>query len=254
MWGPFIVRTASAPLRDSACAGIVAAGASRSHSGRGFYSRWGSGAWFALRICGNAPGYARRVSADAQGWRPNGLASALSALLPGQTRDRAPLRPKAPPCVPALLPPPLLLKAVSARGPALGLLRLWLPRPRALPPAGLFVGWRLPMPQPTLPRLLVVSSLPFIDERGWGFCLSALPCVLLLWWRRVRVLRPRRRLTRRPARGDPRPALVRLGGPPPLLAVPAPYGRAPARWRGLRESGVPLRGAFFSADALRLLS
>lgn len=48
----------------------------------------------------------------------------------------------------------------------------------------------------------------------------------------------------------PRPALVGSGGPPPLLAFPAPDGRAPPRWSGLRESGVPLRGAFLSATAL----
>lgn len=47
----------------------------------------------------------------------------------------------------------------------------------------------------------------------------------------------------------PRPALVGSGGPPPLLAFPAPDGRAPPRWAGLWESGVPLRGAFLSADA-----
>lgn len=61
--------------------------------------------------------------------------------------------------------------------------------------------------------------------------------------------RARRRLTRRPACGDPRPARRGLGGPPPLLASPAPYGRAPPRRAGLRESGVRLRRAFLSAAA-----
>jgi len=51
------------------------------------------------------------------------------------------------------------------------------------------------------------------------------------------------------ARGPP-PRACWLGGPPPLLALPAPDGRAPPRWSGLRESGVRLWRAFFSATAL----
>lgn len=50
------------------------------------------------------------------------------------------------------------------------------------------------------------------------------------------------------ARGPP-PRACGLGGPPPLLASPASYGRAPPRWSGLRESGVRLWRAFLSADA-----
>ena len=50
------------------------------------------------------------------------------------------------------------------------------------------------------------------------------------------------------ARGPP-PRACWLGGPPPLLASPASYGRAPPRWSGLRESGVRLWRAFLSADA-----
>ena len=51
------------------------------------------------------------------------------------------------------------------------------------------------------------------------------------------------------ARGPP-PRACWLGGPPPLLAFPAPFGRAPPRWSGLWESGVRLRRAFLSATAL----
>ena len=51
-------------------------------------------------------------------------------------------------------------------------------------------------------------------------------------------------------RSGPPPRPCWLGGPPPLLALPAPDGRAPPRWSGLWESGVPLRGAFLSATAL----
>lgn len=51
-------------------------------------------------------------------------------------------------------------------------------------------------------------------------------------------------------RSGPPPRPCWLGGPPPLLALPAPDGRAPPRWSGLRESGVRLRRAFFSATAL----
>jgi len=50
------------------------------------------------------------------------------------------------------------------------------------------------------------------------------------------------------ARGPP-PRACWLGGPPPLLASPASFGRAPPRWSGLRESGVRLWRAFLSADA-----
>lgn len=47
-------------------------------------------------------------------------------------------------------------------------------------------------------------------------------------------------------RPGPRPGSSRVGGPPPLLRVPAPVGRALARWLGLRESGVrALRGRFY---------
>ena len=71
----------------------------------------------------------------------------------------------------------------------------------------------------------------------------------LLLRRLVRAVPSRRRLTRRPARGGPRPALVRLGGPPPLRAVPAPCGRAPPGSSGLRfasgERCPPTAGVFF---------
>ena len=116
MWGPFILRTALAPLGVSACAGFVAAGASRFHFGRGLLCRLGSGAWFALRVVENAPRYACRVFHHTQGWHPRGSAHDLSATLPGHGQTRAPWRQKAPPCVPALLPQPLLMRAVSARG------------------------------------------------------------------------------------------------------------------------------------------
>ena len=76
-------------------------------------------------------------------------------------------------------------------------------------------------------------------------CALSLRGFSLLLRRLVRAVPSRRRLTRRPARGDPRPALVRLGGPPPLLAVPAPYGRAPPGSSGLRESGARYARGFF---------
>ena len=67
-----------------------------------------------------------------------------------------------------------------------------------------------------------------------------------------RALRSRRRHMRRPARGGPRPRACGLGGPPPLLASPARYTRAPRRRGGLRESGVPrfARGVFIGLRAV----
>ena len=80
-----------------------------------------------------------------------------------------------------------------------------------------------------------------------GFSLLLLALVL--------ALRARRRLTRRP-RGRSRAAPPRRarGAPRPLLASPAPYGRAPAGSRGLRESGsrgwaTPCPSPFLSATA-----
>ena len=49
------------------------------------------------------------------------------------------------------------------------------------------------------------------------------------------------------ARGPNSPRSNARGAPLPLLAFPAPYGRAPPRTAGLRESGGRLRREFFSA-------
>ena len=54
------------------------------------------------------------------------------------------------------------------------------------------------------------------------------------------------------ARGPP-PRACGLGGPPPLLACPAPCGRAPPRWSGLWEIGLgALPPPFLSAVAALL--
>lgn len=84
----------------------------------------------------------------------------------------------------------------------------------------------------------------------WGSCLSALPCGLNVWRLPTSALAGGHRLARCPAGGAPTPRPCwRRGAPLPLLRFPAPAGRAPSRWPGLRESGVPLRGANFSAGA-----
>lgn len=121
-------------------------------------------------------------------------------------------------------------------------------RPRGLPPC------------PTLvmcPTYIYAScSVGLFVPAGtlhtpWGFCLSALPCVLNVWRLPTSALAGGHRLERCPAGGAPPPRpCARRGAPAPLLLVPAPVGRAPPRWPGLRESGVPLRGAFLSAGAL----
>lgn len=46
-------------------------------------------------------------------------------------------------------------------------------------------------------------------------------------------------------RGVPRPAPRSSGGPRPFLLVPAPVGRALARWLGLRESGNRAKRGLF---------
>lgn len=58
------------------------------------------------------------------------------------------------------------------------------------------------------------------------------------------------RLTRYVGRGSPPAPSWLAGAPVPCIASPARYARAPPRRSGLWESGVPLRGAFFSATAV----
>lgn len=93
----------------------------------------------------------------------------------------------------------------------------------------------------TSPRLRVrwlalTGAPPFFKYFGGG------------WFSRFAL---RHRLSRRPAGGAPTPRpCFRRGAPLPLLLSPARYARAPPRWSGLREIGVPLRGALLSATAL----
>ena len=107
-----------------------------------------------------------------------------------------------------------------------------------------------------LPTVSATCSVGLFVPAGtlhhpWGFCLSALPCVLNVWRVSASALAGGHRLARCPAVGAPTPRpCLRRGAPLPLLRFPAPVGRAPPRWSGLRESGVPLCGAFFSAGAL----
>ena len=81
------------------------------------------------------------------------------------------------------------------------------------------------------------------SHRSWGFYLSALPCVLILWWLPTSPLRVVAQYA--PSQRGPPPRCSVVGGPPPLLLHPAPVGRAPATvvgGKGERLSGLsPLR-------------
>lgn len=127
-------------------------------------------------------------------------------------------------------------------------------------PAGLFVGYRRhdTAERPSggglrRPRLGGFRNLPPpADALATAFTSAGF---LLLCLALFLALRARRRLTRRP-RGRSRAAPPRRarGAPRPLLASPAPYGRAPAGSRGLRESGcrgwaTPCPSPFLSASA-----
>ena len=125
-------------------------------------------------------------------------------------------------------------------------LQKWCLAAATQPPA-LFVGYRLPMPlarwrctfgggwacPPPMPPCPSLRSAP----RHGGILIT-----LAAAGSRRSVAAPTYAASC--ARG-PRPALVRLGGPPPLLAVPAPYGRAPPGSAGLRESGARYARGFF---------
>ena len=130
----------------------------------------------------------------------------------------------------------------------------------APPPAGLFVGYRrhdtAAWPsggRERRPRLGGFRNLP--PPAGALATAFTSAGFSILCCGHVLALRARRRLTRRPAGGAPPPRpCARRGAPVPLLLVPAPYGRAPAGSRGLRESGsrgwaTPNPSPFLSATA-----
>lgn len=84
-----------------------------------------------------------------------------------------------------------------------------------------------------------------------GSCLSALPCVLYVWWLPTSALMGRAAI--RGVAAGPPPRCSVVGGPPPLLLHPPPYGRAPATAVGGKGERCPALwgGAFLSADALQ---
>ena len=134
--------------------------------------------------------------------------------------------------------------------PSTASLRLRLRRQIAKPPAGVFIGYRLPLPLALCSRESPSSGGGFRNlprhSSGDGCAVRSPSCLCYFMCSLHRALRSRRRHMRRPARGGPRPRACGLGGPPPLLASPARYTRAPRRGSGLRESGVPryARGVF----------
>ena len=84
----------------------------------------------------------------------------------------------------------------------------------------------------------------------WGSSLSALPCGLNVWRLPTSALAGGHRLARCPrGRSRAAPPRFRRGAPRPLLLPPLRYAPPLARSLGLRESGIPLRGAYFSAGA-----
>ena len=141
-------------------------------------------------------------------------------------------------------------KAVSARGFLVPPLRSG----HYSAPSGLIC--RLAPTNP--PTVFATCSVGLFVPAGtlhppWGSCLSALPCVLNVWRVPASALAGGHRLSRCPrglSRAEP-PRRLR-GAPRPPFPYPAPDGRAPPGSPGLREIGVPLRGAFFSAGALGL--
>ena len=97
---------------------------------------------------------------------------------------------------------------------------------------------------------MVGLSLPLLDHPMWGFCLSALPRVLLLLLRAA--LRPdgaRAQLGGASGR-LPRRRPSWLAGPRvPCFASAGRFAPTARRCGRLRHSGVALRAAFFSATA-----
>ncbi len=141
-------------------------------------------------------------------------------------------------------------KAVSAQGFAVCLLRLRLRRQIAKPSAGVFVGYRLPLPLALCPRGSPSSGGGFrnLPRHSSGDGLrSPLPldfryfkCSL------YRALRARRRQMRRPSSGDPRPALDGLGGSPaPSSAPPLPTVAPFVGTQGFGRAVSSLRSGVF---------
>lgn len=97
------------------------------------------------------------------------------------------------------------------------------------------LGFRLPRagaPNPPATRQAMAGAL-----NCGGFS--------LLLRRLVRAVPSRRRLTRRPARGDPRPALVRSGGPRPSSRPPLPTVAPRQGRRGFGRAVSAYGGRFF---------
>ena len=140
------------------------------------------------------------------------------------------------------MPPPLLQKRCP-----LG----------ATPPAGFFIGYRLRTALATLgspATALPAGRAPWglevaaaTKRTDVGFCLSALPCGILLWRRCSRALRSRGAIRANVA-GSPAPLLCRRGYPRPLLLHPS-LRSPPPRRSGARESGRGLRPRFFIGSA-----
>lgn len=117
-------------------------------------------------------------------------------------------------------------------------------------------------PSPTARRLLdvrglhralgyrSVSSLRLLDHRGGVWSVLGYRPLVLVRWRLA--LRPKRAHSdcRADSHGAPIPRAHGRGGPHfPSCSSPACYARARQGAGGLRESGVRLWRAFFSADA-----
>lgn len=131
-------------------------------------------------------------------------------------------------------------------GSAPATLRLCLlfARGKAQPPAGFFIGWRLPFPH--------LCALP----APWGRCLRYRSSTIVRGVKSTNMfmrsyLQPLGAGGTLPALGRvPRPALGRSGGPRPSSLRPAPSGRAPRHSSGQgRAVARPRGGAFLSAGA-----
>ena len=107
-------------------------------------------------------------------------------------------------------------------------------------------SWATALPDGWAPWGGVLAAARF--HRPWGLCLSALPCVLILW---RSLLRACWRVPQSAAslRGPPPRSSV-VGGPPPLLLLPS-LRSPPPRWSGARDIGVPPcgRGVFLGYRA-----